>query len=327
VIEKFSNVIYPTRTCTNYTEWSPVMKVNLQAVGLWDMIESDASDYREDRSALAAILRAVLLEMQAGLAVKSTTHEAWEAIRKVRLGVDRVKEANAERFQWEFDEISFKSGESVEDFSLRLNTVASQLRVLGDNITDKEVIKRMLHSIPEKLEQVTISMETLLNLDSLLIEEVVGHLWVVEQRKKPPAPKENGGRLLLTEEWLARMKIREGSSSNSRARRGGTSGGNSKNKGGKQGTGGARKSKAGHDDVCGYCGKKSHWATECHKKKCDKETQPRGPRGGGRTEIAPGRHAPSCANYSRANCTCVESHCANHTTTLRCSPGGAKGVR
>jgi hypothetical protein len=61
-------------------------------------------------------------------------------------------------------------------------------------------------------------METFLDLDSLSIEEVVGHLCIVEQCKKPPATKENGGRLLLTEEeWLAHMKSREGSGSNSGA--------------------------------------------------------------------------------------------------------------
>jgi hypothetical protein len=46
-------------TRSNYTEWSLVMMVNLQAAGLWDVVESGIGDYREDRSALAAILHAV----------------------------------------------------------------------------------------------------------------------------------------------------------------------------------------------------------------------------------------------------------------------------
>jgi hypothetical protein len=35
---------------TNYTEWSLVMKVNLQVAGLWDVIDSHAGEYHEDRS-------------------------------------------------------------------------------------------------------------------------------------------------------------------------------------------------------------------------------------------------------------------------------------
>jgi hypothetical protein len=52
------------------------MKVNLQAAGLWDVIESGDGDYCDDRTALTSILCAVPLEMQAGLAVKSTATEA-----------------------------------------------------------------------------------------------------------------------------------------------------------------------------------------------------------------------------------------------------------
>jgi hypothetical protein len=82
--------------------------------------------------------------------------------------------------------------------------MASQLQVLGDSIVDKDVIKKLLHIVPEKLEQVLISIETLLDLDSLSIEETVGHLRVVEQRKKPLTTKDSDGRLLLMEEeWLS----------------------------------------------------------------------------------------------------------------------------
>jgi hypothetical protein len=77
----------------------------------------------------------------------------------------------------------------VEDFSIRLNTIVGNLRVLG-NIVSNKVIKRMLHAVPERLKHVAISMETLLDLDSLSIEEVIGHLRAVEQRKKPPPKKE-----------------------------------------------------------------------------------------------------------------------------------------
>jgi hypothetical protein len=54
------------------------------------------------------------------------------------------------------------------------------MHVLGDEITDKEVVKKMLHSVPEKLEHVAISMEMLLDLNSLSIEEATDHLCVVE---------------------------------------------------------------------------------------------------------------------------------------------------
>jgi hypothetical protein len=146
------------------------------------------------------------------------------------------------------------------------------LHVLDDDISDKELIKKMLHVIPKKLEQVAISMETLLDLDSLSIEEVVGHLCAIEQCKKLTPAKETGSHLHLTEEeWMARIKTKDGSGSSSRIRHGGGNGGSGKNKGGK--AGGERKSQVGRDNVCAYCGKKGHWAKECRKKKHDKVAQ------------------------------------------------------
>jgi hypothetical protein len=64
-------------TRTNYTEWSSVMRVNLQAAGLWEAVHYDNVEYRDDRHALAALLRAVPAEMQAGLANKESAREAW----------------------------------------------------------------------------------------------------------------------------------------------------------------------------------------------------------------------------------------------------------
>lgn len=160
VVEKSSaGLVYPVLTRTNYTEWSLVMRVNLQAAGLWRVIEIGVGTYNDDRHALAALLRAVPLEMQAGLAVKETAAEAWDAIRTIRVGVDRVKEANAEKLRQDFNEISFKPGESVEDFTMRINTLANELRVLGDDLPEKEVVRKMLHSVPEQLETIAISID------------------------------------------------------------------------------------------------------------------------------------------------------------------------
>jgi hypothetical protein len=110
------------------------------------------------------------------------TGEAWESIHKICIGVYHVKVVNVDRLWQEFAEIKFKPGKGVEDFSLHIT--ANELWALCDEVTDKGMVKKMLHSVQEKLEPVAISMETLLDLSCLSIEEVVGHLWAVEQRKK-----------------------------------------------------------------------------------------------------------------------------------------------
>jgi hypothetical protein len=85
-------VQYPTLTRTNYNEWLLLMKVNMQAQGLWHAVEPEEEDvieYKEDRLALAAILRAVPPEMLASLATKRTAQSAWEAIKSRQIGLRR----------------------------------------------------------------------------------------------------------------------------------------------------------------------------------------------------------------------------------------------
>ena len=108
-------------TRSNYNEWALSMHVNLQAQELWhavEPLEGEAIEYRADRLAFAAVLRAVPLEMLASLSTKRTTQLPWEGIKSRRVGVQRVRESNIEKLRKEFSEIHFKNGKSVDDFSM-----------------------------------------------------------------------------------------------------------------------------------------------------------------------------------------------------------------
>ena len=141
-------------TRTNYQEWVLLMRVNMQAQGIWHAVEPEEDEvieYREDRLALAAILRAVPADMLGSLARKRTVRSAWEAVKTVRVGVQRVRDANAKQLLKEFNDIAFKAGESVDDFSLRIVGLANQVRILGWNLTDAEVVTKMLEVVPDHL--------------------------------------------------------------------------------------------------------------------------------------------------------------------------------
>ena len=70
----------------------------------------------QDRQAMSSLLRSVPKEMWQSLGRKKTVKEAWEAVRTMRVGADRVKEVNAQKLLKEFENIQFKDGEFVDDF-------------------------------------------------------------------------------------------------------------------------------------------------------------------------------------------------------------------
>ena len=108
---------------------------------------------------------------------------------------------------------------------MRITGLANSITTLGGSISKTEIVKKMLQVVPDHHEQVTISIEILLDVNDLTVEEVTGRLSNVEQRKKNTASAvDKEGRLLLTEEeWLARLKLRDntGESNGPSSRKGG----------------------------------------------------------------------------------------------------------
>ena len=118
---------------------------------LWDAIESDKVERRHDRLALGAILRGVPPDMHSMLLNKKSAKEAWEAIKSMRLGAERVKEVNTQKLLSEFESISFKPGEAIDEFSVRISKLATDLRGLGEkSVDDARVVKKFLRVVPSK---------------------------------------------------------------------------------------------------------------------------------------------------------------------------------
>jgi hypothetical protein len=182
----------------------------------------------------------------------------------------------------EWDRPAFRPGEDVDNFALRLSDLVQQLaRHSDDDIDEQNAVEKYLRVVPKKYTQIALSMETLLDLSALSIEEVTGRLKAVDDRNEAPSTNSitSDGKLLFTkEQWLARQKEKqqqEGSPSSKDCHRqprrqdkfgGGRADGRAGGGGGgKVGAGGCRERKATQDDVCHNCGRHSHWARDCRQ--------------------------------------------------------------
>ena len=149
----------------------------------------------------------------------------------------------------------------MEDFSLHLQTLISKLKSHDITIDEEEAVSKYLHSVPAKYIHIAFSIETMLDLSTLTIEDVTGRLRAVDERLEQATATKDSGKLLLTEEeWAARRNSRVASSS-----RGGD---------------GKRRDKASSENkkqvdpnACRHCGKMGHWARECPNRKQEKKTE------------------------------------------------------
>jgi hypothetical protein len=286
-------------TKTNYSDWAALMRVMLQARGLWDAVIVGTTDYTEDRLTLEVIAKAVPSELMGSIASKPSAKAAWESLVLRNVSVDRVRKAKASTLKRKFDSLMFEAGESIDDFGTHLSRITNQLAVLGFEYKEEEIVRRFLAALPPKFEQIATSIETLCDLDTIIVDELIGRLKPSEERINRNNGKSIASLNLMEDELVARLSSRlktsgngggdrqkesssgggkrgrgrgRGRDNSSGGRGGGCGGGNTGDRsGGSASRGSGEGSSNVAKDQCRYCGKKGHWAHECKKKKRDEE--------------------------------------------------------
>jgi hypothetical protein len=229
-------------------------------------MEGNASSVPTDRAALAAILRAVPADMQTTLVIKRTAKEAWDVVKMMRVGVNRVKRVTAQRLRKEFEAITFRDSETLDSFAMWITVIINHLRSLGDQVDEEKVVEKILREVPERYAQMACSIETLLDLSTISVKELLRRLRSSEGRGGGSSSSTNSaGVLLLTkEEWEQRREQHEQGQ--------GSANGRSKNgNGGKKGKGKTKNNNGcngkGERDMstvkCYNCNHMGHFSKQC----------------------------------------------------------------
>ena len=84
-----------------------------------------------------------------------------------------------------------------------------QLRTLDDVYTEPTVVRQFLQALPPRYHQIAMSIETLLDLNSMSVEELVGWLKAAEECQGLSGTGNSIAQLNLTEEeFVARVSKR-----------------------------------------------------------------------------------------------------------------------
>ncbi|XP_074376781.1 uncharacterized protein LOC141718296 [Apium graveolens] len=127
--------------------------------------------------------------------------EAWNAIKTMSLRAEKVKMAKAQTLKCEFESIRMKENEQLDEFYLKLNSLVTNIRALGETVEEAYVVKKLLRAVPSKFLQIASAIEQFGNLEAMSVEEVIGSLTTHEERLKGGTETSHGQLLLTEEEW------------------------------------------------------------------------------------------------------------------------------
>ena len=108
----------------------------------------------------------------------------------------------AQNLHAEYESITLREREAIEDFALRLTGIVQRLAMLGDPEPDEKVVAKYLRVVRLRYKQLVISIETLLDIYTLSIEEVMGRLKAADYVEPAPAHTASGKLLLTEEQWV-----------------------------------------------------------------------------------------------------------------------------
>ena len=87
----------------------------------------------------------------------------------------------------EFEILEMKKDESIKNYFARVMIISNKMRSNGEDMPDKKLVEKIMHTLTEKFTYVVVSIEESKDTDNISIDELKSFLVVHEQNFEDPA--------------------------------------------------------------------------------------------------------------------------------------------
>ncbi|KAK2352556.1 putative mitochondrial protein [Trifolium repens] len=112
----------------------------------------------------------------------SAAKEAWDILNNAYGGGDKVKKVKLQSLRRQYELLGMLEKESVGEFFTRLQTLVNSMKSHGEQISDQQVIEKVLRTLNPQFDHIVVAIEESKDLSTMSINELQNSLEAHEQR-------------------------------------------------------------------------------------------------------------------------------------------------
>ncbi|XP_022743976.1 uncharacterized protein LOC111294939 [Durio zibethinus] len=185
----------------NYQIWAVKMKTYLSAFDLWKVVENEKEppqlpanptvtqmkNYSEEKAkrykAKSCIEFSVSDDIFIRIMTCETAKQAWDVLKEEFQGSDKTRQMQVLNLRREFEVLKMKEFKNLKEYNDRLMKIVNKIRLLGEELSDKRIVEKVLVSLPERFESKISSLEDSNDLTKITLAELFNALQAQEQRR------------------------------------------------------------------------------------------------------------------------------------------------
>ncbi|KAI9177638.1 hypothetical protein LWI28_017655 [Acer negundo] len=217
----------------HYDHWAMLMENFLRSKEYWGLIENEIlvaaggaeltevqrntiTDLKlKDLKVKNYLFQAIDRTILETILNKETAKAIWDSMRQKYQGSTKVKRAQLQALRREFEILSMKESEKVNEYFARTLTIANKMKAHGERMEQSMIIEKILRSMTLKFNYVVCSIEESNDLSIMTIDELQSSLLVHEQRMQGLKEEEHALKITNSEH---RVEGRERTSGSFRGR-------------------------------------------------------------------------------------------------------------
>ena len=130
------------------------------------------------------------------LDIDKRTKQMWDSLKVKSGGMTRIRKARVQSLKRDYKNLFMGEDDLFLYFFGKLSCTVTELRSLGELITDVEVTAKLQQSISSKFDAITTFIKKFRDREMITLEEVIGTLKVHEDKIKTRSAKREDKALL-----------------------------------------------------------------------------------------------------------------------------------